>query len=60
MHDSNDTWSVLFKTAMPWIAAIYGTVTLSKLVLFATLIYTILQTYLLWRDKLKKGANSEL
>lgn len=60
MHDSNDTWNILFKTAMAWGGAIYGSVTLSKLVLFATFVYTILQTYVLWRDKLKKGGSGEL
>lgn len=60
MHDNNETWAALVKAAVMWVGVLLGSITLSKLVLFATLVYTLLQTYVLWRDKLKDGERHEL
>lgn len=55
MHDNKETWGALVKGAVMWMGVILGSITLSKLVLFATLVYTVLQIYVLWRDKLRGG-----
>ncbi|MCP1173803.1 hypothetical protein [Ralstonia chuxiongensis] len=60
MTENNDTWAGLFKAVVAWIGVLVGSITLSKLVLFATLVYTVLQTYVLWRDKLKGQENGKL
>lgn len=52
MHDNNETALAVVKAAIMWIGALLGSMTLSKLVLFATLVYTGLQTYVLVRDKI--------
>jgi len=57
MHDNNETLWAILKVAAAWIAGLIGSITLSKLVLLATLVFTVLQTYVLWRDKIKRGAN---
>lgn len=57
MQDNNDTLAAVIKAAIMWVGALLGSITLSKLVLFATLIYTCMQGYVLWRDKIRrKGA----
>jgi len=58
MHDSNETLWAILKVAAAWVAGLIGSITLSKLVLFATLIFTVLQIYVLWRDKItRRGAD---
>lgn len=52
MHDNNETGIALFKALLMWVGALIGSITMSQLVLFATLIYTGLQTYVLIRDKI--------
>lgn len=47
-HDTN---AALIKLMVVWIGTMFGGITLSGLVLFATLVYTILQTYVLIRDR---------
>jgi len=42
------------KILIAWVGAIYGALTLSQLVLFATLVYTVLQIVVLVR-KMWKG-----
>ena len=54
MDDKNETWVALAKGAIIWIGAVLGNITLSKLVLFATLVYTGLQIFVLVRDKIVK------
>jgi len=51
MNQDVDSW---LKLIAVWVGTVIGGLTLSKLVLFVTLIYTILQTYVLWRDKVRK------
>ncbi|WP_167313411.1 hypothetical protein [Ralstonia insidiosa] len=55
MHDNNETSMAAIKAIMIWIGALVGSITLSKLVLLVTLIYTLMQAYVLWRDKLRGG-----
>lgn len=57
MQDNNETGIALFKALVMWMGAVLGSITLSKLVLFATLVYTGLQTYVLVRDKIWKEGN---
>jgi len=60
MHDNNDTGIALLKALVMWVGALLGSITLSKLVLFATLVYTCMQGYVLWRDKIKGQGNGNL
>lgn len=46
-----DAAAALFKLALAWLGAVLGSITLQHLVLVATLIYTVVQTALLIRDK---------
>lgn len=59
MQNSNETALAVVKAAIMWLGALLGSMTLSKLVLFATLVYTGLQTYVLVRDKIvaKRGSD---
>lgn len=63
MQDSNDTFWAWVKVAFAWLGTITGTVidsiTLSKSVLFATLVLTCMQAYILWRDKIANRKNQE-
>lgn len=52
MQDNQETGWALAKALIAWIGAVIGSLTLSKLVLFATLVFTSLQTYILVRDKI--------
>lgn len=56
-NNDQETAFGLAKAALAWIGAAVGSLTLSKLVLFATLVFTSLQTYVLVRDKIvrRKG-----
>lgn len=60
MHDNNDTGIAFLKTLVMWIGALLGSITLSKLVLFATLVFTLMQIYVLWRDKIKGKEDGNL
>jgi hypothetical protein len=48
-HDNNMT---VVKIILAWLGTIYGGVTLSSLVLGATLIFTLLNIFILVRDKI--------
>jgi hypothetical protein len=54
MNNDHDTNVATIKVLIAWIGAVVGGVTLSQLVLGATLIYTLLQIFILLR-KLWKG-----
>jgi hypothetical protein len=54
----NDELGAVLKTAGAWIGALIGSITLSKAVLFATLVFTVLQTYVLVRDKMFRRRKS--
>lgn len=43
------------KTGTSWVGAVISVITLSRLVMFCTLVYTVLQIYVLWRDKVRTG-----
>lgn len=45
-----DKW----KAGLAWVGTIVGGLTLSKLVLIVTLVYTSMQAYVFWRDKVRK------
>ena len=49
--NEQDTNMALLKVMVAWAGTMFGGITLSHLVLIATLIYTILQTYVLVRDR---------
>jgi uncharacterized membrane protein len=56
-HDDKVAWLKLIGV---WIAALGSFITLQHLLMFATLIYTLLQVYVLVRDKIiKKRENKE-
>lgn len=50
-HD-NDAAPAFFKVLIAWAGAIWGTVTMQEIVLFLTAIYTLVQIYVLVRDKI--------
>jgi len=53
---NQDTNTTLLKVAVAWFGTLFGGITLSGLVLSATLIFTILQIYVLirkiWKDNI--------
>jgi len=51
MNNNEQAWAIV-KGLIAWAGALIGSITLSKLVLFATFVFTTLQTYVLVRDKL--------
>lgn len=51
--------SALIKVLVAWIGTMFGGITLSNLVLFATLIYTILMIYVLVRDRILSNKKEE-
>ena len=53
MNDSNETNVALIKILIAWIGTVVGGVSLSSLVLGATLIFTLLQIYILVRMIIK-------
>lgn len=59
MHSSeHESGTVaMAKVAIAWLGAFAGSVTLSDVVLFATLVFTCLQIYVLARDKLWRRRN---
>ena len=54
MTNDNDTNAAMLKLIIAWAGTMFGGVTLSSLVLTATLIYTMLQIFILGR-KLFRG-----
>ena len=54
-HD--DITAPLWKLALVWVGTVLGSVTLQHVVLFATLVYTVMQCYILYRDKIKGKGN---
>ena len=53
--DDHETNAALIKLLVAWVGTMFGGITLSGLVLFATLVYTVLQTYLLVRDRIVRN-----
>jgi len=53
MTDDNNNISFLDLLIM-WVGTVVGHITLSTLVLLATLIYTVIKTYLLIRDNFRR------
>lgn len=47
----NDSHAAFTKVLLVWVAAVLSSITLSKLLMLATLIYTVAQFYFLMRDK---------
>ena len=58
MHDNNETFWAWVKVALAWFGTIIGGITLSKLLLLATLVLTCMQGYVTWLKikQLKKGS----
>ena len=48
MHDNNETLWAWVKVALAWLGTIIGGITLSKLLLLATLVLTCMQGYVTW------------
>jgi hypothetical protein len=46
-----DPW---LRLALGWLGTILSSITLSKILVFMTLVYTTLQVYVLWRDKVRR------
>ena len=53
MTDQNENHAVIFKALVIWAGTVFGGITLSSLVLSATLVYTMLQIVVLIRKMLK-------
>ena len=53
MTSDHDTNMALFKVMIAWAGTMFGGVTLSGLVLTATLVYTVLQIIILVRKMIK-------
>ena len=51
MIQDHETNASILKVAVAWIAWALGSITLSQLVLTATLIYTLINLFVLVRDK---------
>ena len=49
MTNDHDTYAALVKILIAWIGTMFGGITLSGLVLAATLVFTVLQTFVLIR-----------
>lgn len=50
-HD-NEAAPAFFKVLIAWAGAIWGTVTMQEVVLFLTAVYTVIQIFILVRDKI--------
>lgn len=50
--DENNIKLAVAKLLIAWLGTMFGGFTLSGMVLFSTLVYTILQTYILARDQI--------
>lgn len=50
-HD-NEAATAFFKVLIAWAGAIWGTVTMQEIVLFLTAVYTVIQIFILIRDKI--------
>lgn len=48
----NDAAPAFFKVLIAWIGAIWGSVTMQEIVLFLTAVYTVIQIFILVRDKI--------
>ena len=56
MNDQHDTNMTILKLMIAWVGTVFGGVTLSGLVLGATLIYTLLQIVVLIRKMMRGQA----
>ena len=59
MERNSEAWDALAKGVIAWLGVIIGGLTLSKLVMLATLVFTSLQTFVLVRDKILRGRVNE-
>ena len=50
-HD-NEAAPAFLKVLIAWAGAIWGTVTMQEVVLFLTAVYTVIQIFILVRDKI--------
>lgn len=50
-HD-NEAAPAFFKVLIAWAGAIWGAVTMQEIVLFLTAVYTVIQIFILVRDKI--------
>ena len=51
MNDNTEPGTLIFKVALAWVGGAVGSLTLSSAVLMTTLLYTLVQTFFLLRDK---------
>lgn len=54
MEDKNNVIDAAVKAITVWLGALLGQITLNRVVLLSTLIYTWLQVYFLWKNKGRK------
>lgn len=52
MTQDNEAAPAFFKVLIAWAGAIWGTVTMQEIVLFLTAVYTVIQIFILVRDKI--------
>jgi hypothetical protein len=52
VHDDTTPFAACLKVAAAWIGYLFGSITLQNLALAATLVYTVVQLYILIRDKI--------
>ena len=51
MNDNTGSGTLIFKVLIAWVGGAIGSFTLSSAVLLTTLLYTLVQTFFLLRDK---------
>lgn len=57
-HDANSAGEVT-KVAVAWAGALIGTITLQQIVLALTAVYTVLQIYVVVRDKVMRRREAD-
>lgn len=58
-HTTDPALAGMAKILLAWITTLFGLVTLQHFALLAATIYSVLQTYVLWRDKIASRRSVE-
>ena len=51
-HDQTDTGAAVFKLFVAWCLTVFSNITLQHVATFCAIVYTLLQIYILVRDKI--------
>ena len=51
MNDNTDSMTLISKVLLAWVIGGIGNMTLSRMTMWAALLYSLVQTYFLMRDK---------